>query len=186
MESFVWMFKKEGFKKHFAYLFIMTVLFFMVSFGLIVQKSFILSLIGILIIFLSLFLLLGYMWELTGNVIDRTFDINANQIYDGKIKKVYNIELPELDIKKFIWRGFASVVANIILFIPYVLLIYIGMTNGTVTGFEPPLIILIVLFILLLPAILWNYAKENSIFSVLNIFKACSGLLFLTFTVTGI
>ena len=115
---------------------------------------------------------IGYFWELTEKIINRESDIQANSVYNGKIKKTYKFELPEFGIAKFIWHGFASIIANTIMVIPYMLLLFLGIKNNSFCTFPQILVISLILFAILIPALLWNYAKQNSVFAVLNIPKA--------------
>lgn len=182
MEAFIWMFKHKDFKKHYLFLILVTTILFLSADGILFITSLIKPSNAILeIVFLCLILLtyilpilfpLGYFWELTNNIIEREVDIVANQIYDKKIKLVYKIDLPKLNIFKILWRGFASIIANIILITPYAGLIYITITNNDILYKNYLIINLTVLFLILLPALMWNYAKQNSIFAVLNISKA--------------
>ena len=125
----------------------------------------------------------GYFWELTSSIISRDVDIVANNIYSGKIKSVFVISLPDFKPAKFIWRGFASIVASIMMVLPYALLVFSTAFTGV---FTLPMLeignfhsiyaicynLLYVFFFAFLPAMLWNYAKENSVFAVWNIRKA--------------
>lgn len=183
MNAFVWMFKEKDFKKHFMLLIkwllilsvipiALTMLYFLYPFEDFLIKTGLLILIALFCLFPSL-LPMGYFWELTENIIDRTYEIQSNEIYDGKIKKVYKIKLPEFSVKKFVWRGFASIVANIIMFALYASLLFLYIKNTA--EYEFPMEFCIFtwgLLALLVPALLWNYARQNSIFAVLNIPKA--------------
>ncbi len=182
MEAFFWMFKKEEFKQHFSFLCFGTIILFIMAIIIAVLlnlinvpsllfKSIIVG-ISILVFLLPLFFPLGYMWELTGNIINRDFEIVASNVYNGKVKEVYNIELPKLNLFRFIWRGFASFVANFIMLIPYTVLIYVALTQETMLSSGVLILLLSVIFYFLLPGVLWNYAKQNSIFAVLNVPKA--------------
>ena len=125
----------------------------------------------------------GYFWELTSSIISRDVDIVANNIYSGKIKSVFVISLPDFKPAKFIWRGFASIVASIMMVLPYALLVF---STAFTDVFTLPMLeignfhsiyaicynLLYVFFFAFLPAMLWNYAKENSVFAVWNIRKA--------------
>lgn len=182
MEAFVWMFKKEDFKKHFIFVILSTIALFVLSVVFIHLLGFV-ELPGILnlyknyiylpIAFLPIFLPLGYFWDLTENIIYRKSTVQMNNVYDGKFKKIYNINLPSLNIFKLIWRGFASIVANIIMIIPYLIIIFISAFAGVLRQVSPVLIItFLIMFWLLVPPLLWNYAKQNSVTAVLNIFVA--------------
>ena len=183
MESLIWMFRKKDFIKHFGYLIILSIVLTILSIvgiialsmsscSLTCNKLIFQSLLVILAILPSL-LSLGYFWELTENIIDRQIDISANNIYDGKVKKCYNIEFPELKLGKFLWRGFASIIANIIMVIPYLSLIFISIYSGNSCHVPMQIyVISLIIYVLLIPGLLWNYAKQNSVVAVLNISKA--------------
>lgn len=182
MEIFLWMFKEKTFKNHyFKLLFctlglnilaiILAVLLYIFAFDKFILELFFYITLFFLFLIPNL-LPTGYFWELTEKIIDRESDIQANSIYGGRIKKTYKFELPEFNIAKFIWRGFASIVANIIMVIPYILLLFLGIKNDSFYTFPQILIISMILFALLVPALLWNYAKQDSVFAVLNIPKA--------------
>lgn len=184
MNFLTWMFNEKDFKTHFSYLLKYTVIFAVLIILLAIttlnignKNPILLYITLFMILIIALCFLcfpLGYFWELTDKIIYRKTDIIASNIYDNKIKHVNLIEFPELNIWKFIWRGFASIIANIIMFIPYISIIAIAITNShdiesinltTIT-------ILNILFMLFIPALLWNYARKNSIVSTLNIFIA--------------
>lgn len=186
-EAFYWIFKTEGVKQQIFYLLgrtgILIALYLIIialSFLnpiLLIVNPILLFIFGLLICFLWS----GYYWELTEQIIGRDFDVVASTVYDGRIKNKYNIELPELSFKKFIWRGFASFIATLILIVPYVLLIAAGIYSikigsenallGNIRSYLP-IVAAIALSIFLFPALMWNYAVRNSIIAVLNIRKA--------------
>lgn len=177
MEAFIWMFRQKDFKKHFFYLVSITI--YLIAFCAVVLTLFIhnndkkLDIIIALITLLPSYFVMGYFWELTENIINRNSNILANNIYDNKIKKEDIIELPELNFLKFIWRGIVSFVASIIMVLPPLLLIYYIATSGSLCHVNPvALTIGQCLYYLFIPALLWNYAKQNSIVAPLNIFKA--------------
>ena len=133
LKPFIWMFKTEDFNKHFWYLFFTYIKFFVLA-----VIAFILGFIfwdsmpiasGVYYVLGGIFLVCpflcvqGYFWSLTENIISRDWDISASSIYNGKIKNVFKVTLPEINTFKFIWRGVASVVATILMFIPFVLLL---------------------------------------------------------------
>lgn len=182
MEAFLWMFKEKDFKKYyFKLLFstlglnflaiVLTVLLYTFALDKFIMEIFFYIIIFFLLL-TPILLPTGYFWELTEKIIDRETDVQANSVYNGKIKKTWKFELPEFSITRFIWRGFASIVANIIMIVPYLLLLFIGIKNNSFCTFPQILIISLILFALLVPALLWNYAKQNSVFAVLNIPKA--------------
>ena len=180
------MFKAENFTSHIQYLFKLVLI------------SFILSCITLIIPYLfdnpniSLFIsvlqygipliislaLTGYFWELTENVINRKTDIIASNVYQkNSFKHILTIELPELNFRKFLWRGFASIVATIIFLYPLVMLILFSLFGAGLSGnFNIDTVMAYIgcyIFIgYLVPALLWNYAYRNSVFSMINIPKA--------------
>ena len=132
---------------------------------------------------LLVFLIQGYFWELTASIISRDVDIAASNIYSGKIKSIFKISIPEFKPFAFIWRGFASVIASILMFVPFVLLVM--STLYTQIFFLPydniefyhklyaiSYNIIYFLFFSLIPALLWNYAKQNSVVAVWDLRKA--------------
>ena len=183
MNAFIWMFKEKDFKKHFVLLaqwiligsillLATAALFSIFSLDDLFSKTSFLVIMGVLIS-LPCLLPLGYFWELTENIIDRTYDIQSNSVYNGKIKKIYKIKLPIFDVPKFVWRGFASLVACAILFGLYGYLIYLYCKNASSYQYPEQMYIFFwILMATLLPALLWNYAKQNSILAVLNFPKA--------------
>ena len=187
LEPYVWMFKTKDFKAHVLYLFLSYFKFLVPAiFVYIMALPFILNTNvykGLLVIALLLasampLCLLGYFWELSHSIINRRNDVAASSIYDGKIKIIAHIELPQINTLKLIWRGFASLVATVLMLLPlYIILVIIGALDVSFysTGSSYNLncyIALYVISICLVPALLWNYAKHNSIFSTMNIKKA--------------
>ena len=182
LEPFIWMFKTQNFKKHFLYLlfsfaaFMITaiLLFFCVTFFLkdiFIQNIF--YLLSFILFILPLLLVQGYFWELTESIISRDWDIKAASIYNGKIKSIFSIELPEINSLKFIWRGIASIVASILMVIPFALLMFSGGIATNLSGLPPESLGFLYIFIMaFIPALLWNYASRNSVFAVWNIRKA--------------
>lgn len=191
-KPFSWMFKTENFKKRFWQLFITFICFYTLSIVVYYGKDFFavdladkqFTNIVSIILYLTAFLIpQGYFWELTSNIISRKVDIVASNVYSGKIKQCDIIELPEFKIKDLFWRGIASIVASFITFAPFILLMHsISFTEV----FELPilnieilkniyfacLLFLIIVFLICLPGLLWNYSYRNSIVAGLNIFKA--------------
>ena len=181
-EPFVWMFKTEGFEKHFLYLFFMYIKFFVPAIiclviGLVSMHNpiFMASFFGlsILLFIAPLLCIQGYFWELTQNIISRAWDISAANVYNGKIKEIYRVELPEIKTTRFIWRGIASGVATVMMLLPFALLV----TSGTfLAAFSSlPITTALLLYVFLcafIPALLWNYAVRDSVFAVWNIRKA--------------
>lgn len=191
-EPFIWMFKAENFNKRVLQLFLSMLLLILIALVLYAVSAFLINdfyikytlLILAAIFYISSSLVVqGYFWELTSSIISRDVDIVANNIYSGKIKSVFVISLPEFKPAKFIWRGFASIVASIMMVLPYALLVFSTAFTGV---FTLPMLeignfhsiyaicynLLYVFFFAFLPAMLWNYAKENSVFAVWNIRKA--------------
>ena len=200
-EPFIWMFKTEGFKTHYIKILITSIILFVAGIistfptvflgtALFVFNpilSIIIFALGIFLACSSFFMVQGYFWELTEQIIDRTCDIKSASIYNGKISQVYTIVLPEWNVLKMIWRGFASIVATIIMYIPWGILIYtcllaqqktaIDFANRlSLISVEPtlwiPMELLLLIFIFLIPGLLWNYANRNSVVATLNIRKA--------------
>ncbi len=192
IKPLTWMFKVENFKEHYWKLFRNYIFYVVLSFILMFLSvgfknyqtlSFCFLAASIIIFVLPFLLCQGYFWELTDEAINRDYDITASEVYDGTIKKIFKISLPKWNTKKFIWRGVASIVATIILYVPLVALMIFGIFLGTLPMYEmyaipifslfafevTPLMMLCLLAYLITPALLWNYAKRNSIISVLNI-----------------
>lgn len=182
LEPFIWMFKTNNFKKHFLYLFFSFIKFILAAIILaascyfLIKNIFIQNIFYLLcfILFMLPFLLVqGYFWELTECIISRDLDIRATNVYNGKIKSVFNIELPEINSRKFIWRGIASIVASILMVIPFVLLMFSGGIAANLSGIPPESLGVLYIFIMaFIPALLWNYSSRNSVFAVWNIRKA--------------
>ena len=132
-EPFIWMFNTENFKKRCFQLSITIIITLVLTIIVSIANGVFFStnylvfhiLLGITILLpvLLILLLQGYFWELTANIISRELDIQASNIYSGKIKQIFKIQLPEFNPIKFIWRGFASVIASVLMFIPFILLV---------------------------------------------------------------
>ena len=99
MEAFLWMFKEKDFKKHyFKLLFstlslillatILTILLCIFAFGNFLIE-FLLYIIIFFLFLIPTLLPTGYFWELTEKIIDRETDVQANSVYNGKIKKTW-------------------------------------------------------------------------------------------------
>lgn len=178
LEAFIWMFKKDEFKKHFLYLSVMLVItiaiasaFFLLNLSRLSDIIITVSALFLLVFFLLSFL--GYFWNLTEHIIDRDVEIISNEIYDGKIKKIFHFALPEFNLTKLAWRGLASIVASLVFLIPYFELLYLGFQSGSLTqSTYSSLIFLNLFYFAFAPALFWNYAKQNSIFAVLDFRKA--------------
>jgi hypothetical protein len=138
---------------------------------------FIESVFGCLIIFVLPLLLipslltLGYFWEMTASVIDRKTDIVSASVYNGKVKLIENIKLPEIKFFKFVWRGISGFVALIIMEVP-VIMIFLNIIIFRKPEWLIVLIIIQVLIWFLYPGLAWNYAKNNSVFSTWNLYTA--------------
>lgn len=191
IEPFIWMFKTENFKQRFwqliaavgVFIFLFCVINFISCFFSQKYLEWFIYLDAILIMML-VFFVQGYFWELTSNVINREIDIEAGNIYSGKIKNIFRIEIPEFRPLKFIWRGFASAVASLLMFVPLFLLsissIYTSNTLVNIFRLNTQYLyvytvcycVLFVSFFLIMPALLWNYAKQNSVVAVWNFRKA--------------
>ena len=187
IEPFVWMFRIAEFKKHIRFLFLyvaisVAVAFLAVNicnvFRLNGSAGLVLIIIALLSVLQLTLFISGYFWDLAENIIDRDTDIVAANIYDRKIRTVEKITLPEIKVLNMIWRGFASIVATILMTVPYILLSIISIVptlfspvgNTIIPAIAP--IALVIMVIVLCPALLWNYAKQNSVVAVWNIPKA--------------
>lgn len=191
-KSFIWMFETDNFWKRVKQLFLIVILLYILSIlcyfagkiegiGYIAKQVFYLG--SILSVTFSWLILQGYFWNLTSNVISRDVDIVANNVYSGKIKNVYTIHLPEFKPIKFLWRGFASVVASILMVLPYSVLVFSTIFTASFSMpwdniqmyhriYTISYNLLYLFFFLFMPALLWNYAKQNSVVAVWNIPKA--------------
>ena len=189
LEAFTYMFKIDGAKKHWLF-FISLFLFSSVlsySFILIFKNEIFNSLFSFVILFLAIIIFVipglilnGYFWNLTDNIVYRDHDVDASLVYDGKIKNINIITLPDLNIRRHIWRSLASLVAMFIMFLPFLLIILLSAGVSVLSGgfkdfallYASGYVGLIILMLLLLPSLMWNYAKQDSIFAGLNIIKA--------------
>ena len=192
IEPFLWMFKTENFSKHVFYLCLTYIKFFVLAaiafilgvvfFTSMPLVSVIYYVIGGFFLICPLLCVQGYFWALTENIISRDWDINASSIYNGKVKDVFKVKLPEIKTAQFIWRGVASIVATAMMFIPFVLLLTSGTLLTTLTSLPLPTVIVMYIFLCsFIPALLWNYASRDSVFAVWNIRKA----IYLMGTYTG-
>ena len=202
IEPLTWMFKTPNFKQHFLRLIgfsflcwvLLSVLLLIMnnlSVGAGLISSIIAVIAAIILIIVPGLLITGYFWCLTDNIIDRGLDADINSIYNGRNAKFKNvITLPDWDIKKILWRGVASVVATIILCTPFIELIILFVINQTVitdfwnidTQFVSIILcVVLLLSVILIPALLWNYARRDSIVAVLNFPKA----IYIIATYTG-
>lgn len=193
LEPFIWMFKTKNFKKHFWYLFFVYIKFWLPAivccvigynlFNTQLLLSSILLVVAFALMILPAYCIQGYFWEMAEAVITRGWDIKAASVYNGKVSSIYSVSLPEIHTLKFIWRGFASSVATVIMFIPLILIVSTTIFTGVfalpmlnINMFENTYVvcylILLLFYIMFIPALLWNYAYRNSVVSVLNIRKA--------------
>ena len=187
-EAFVWMFKKENFKKHFMLLATLSPILYVAGFVVAVLAllvggygqidTYIMLGVAVLLWLSGGCLPSGYFYDMTEKIIDRETRYTASNIYDGKAPKSYFVfDLPEFNLFKHIWRGIASIIATSLMILPYLLLMIVSIFTGVLTGTlyqVNPLIYIGVYFFycFFFPALLWNYARRNSVFAVLNIFKA--------------
>lgn len=196
LEPFIWMFKTNGFLRYFLKLLFVSILLVVIGVSIIFSTTFLVGLfrlspliimcLGILVVCSPILFIQGYFWELVSSIIDRDTDIIASNIYNGKTKQILSINLPEWGLFKFIWRGFASIVATSIMLIPWAIVLYAALSVNEVAidkfdlvmacKSEPiigiPILMLSIIFNILSPGLLWNYAKNNSVVSTLNIPKA--------------
>jgi hypothetical protein len=186
------MFKTENFREHYWKLFKNYVIFVLLAFAIMVLSvgfkdyqliSYSLLCLSCVIFIIPFLMCQGYFWELTDEIISRDYDITASEVYNGKISQIFKITLPRWDLKRFIWRGVASIVATMILFVPMIAMFVFGAILGTIPAYEvysipifsiysfniTPMILLCLMTYLIIPALLWNYAKRNSIIAVLNL-----------------
>ena len=192
IEPFIWMFKADRFKYHYLFLaltavicWLLTYLIYLVSGGFFNSGNFILDIV-IIILELALFLaptlcLTGYFWCLTDNVIGRNLEARYSNVYDGVADIVDVIKLPDWDLFRFIWRGIASIFASFIMYIPFSLFLILVIFNLSILAvlwdldpFQVTIAtgIFLLLFVLLIPGLLWNYARRDSVVAVLNIPQA--------------
>ena len=192
IKPLIWMFKVENFKEHYLKLLFNYIKYIIIAFLLMclcvgfksyMVLSFVFLCASIICFFIPFFLSQGYFWELTDEAINRDYDLTASNVYDGRLTKIFKIRLPEWNSKKFIWRGVASIVATIILYVPIVAMFLYMVASGnmqsgglysipifSIYSFDvTPIILWCFLVYFIVPAFLWNYAKRNSVISVLNL-----------------
>ena len=181
IKSLTWMFKTKEFYKHYI---LLLVCFFMCAMTAFLSyfaaerfayDNIFLSLSLYAVMFISIIFPFlasqGYFWQLTSGIISRDFDVKANNVYDGKVKERFSPQFPEVfRFRKFVWRGFASLVAISLMLALYVFFIQSNAFQASFTGVIA--IAIMIFFAFFIPALLWNYAKQDSIFAVLNIRKA--------------
>lgn len=188
-ESFKWMFKNEKFYAHILYLIKVLISAVFIAAALAYTAfaikdtypipSIIVAIIAIIPLILVPLCYQGYFWELTMNIAERKTDISAPNIYKKwNIKEIVSVELPELSTKKFIWRGFSSIVATLLLIYPIAILFGISLFSIK-TGFNLNIETMVatygfafVFISFFIPALLWNYAVRDSVVAVWNIPKA--------------
>lgn len=179
-KAFYWMFQKPENKKVFIknctilfgilliFMFILCAMMYLVFTG---------SVLSFLMIFICPLLMIpglltcGYFWELTSNVIERKTDIISSNIYGGRVKLAENIEIPAIKFFSYIWRGIAGSFAILIMETPVIVLLVYIIIFGKQQLF-PALIAIQILIWFLSPGLFWNYAKNNSIFSMFNLYAA--------------
>lgn len=192
IKPLIWMFKIENFREHYWKLFRNYFFFVLVALGLMLLSvgfhdyqalSGILLVLSCIVFIIPFLMCQGYFWELTDEIISRDYDITASEVYNGRISQIFKIGLPRWNTKKFIWRGVASIVATLILFVPMIAMFVFGAILGTIPAYEvysipifsiysfgvTPMVLLCLMTYLIIPALLWNYAKRNSIIAVLNL-----------------
>lgn len=178
MQPFIWMFKIKDFKQHFWYLICLSIILYVLCIGLAFIPipepfKFLTKGISYLLSTIPGLYIVGYFWNLTEQIINREKDIDANNIYDGKIKETYTITLPELNFIDNIWRGIASIIATILLAIPFAIIMLAGFKQGTLAALPPAFALFIPAFLcMFFPALFWNFAYRGSVVAVWNIRKA--------------
>ena len=170
------MFKIPEFKKHFLTIAIINILALIVAYySLFLDVVLpIKALIFLGLCFFPLLINFGYFWESIHNIIERRVEHEFTNVYSKNYKQSIIIELPELNLFKLVWRGISGIVASIVVIIPISLLVYNSMTtNNAVNVQQNPMMqtVAIIFYSTFLPALFWNYAKNNSIVSMLNIPK---------------
>ena len=179
-KAFYLMFQNEQTKKTFIKNCINLFLVFLIIIGLFLLMMYLIfseSVYGLLFVFIAPLMIIptllsmGYFWKMVENIIDRRTDIVSSSIYGGKVNLIESIEIPNIKFFSYIWKGFAGSVAVLIMEIPvFVLLLYCLIYKNE--QFIPAVIAVQVLIWILSPGLYWNYAKENSIFSILNVYVA--------------
>lgn len=194
IEPFIWMFSVKNFKHHFVYLLLMAAIcwgivyaLFMINGSNFFATPNLYLNIAIVIAEIALFLapilcLTGYYWCLTDNIIGRDLEAKLDSVYNGRSPDLKNvISLPEWDVPRFIWRGIASIFATFIMYIPFTLLMMLIVFNlslyASFYNLDPMRVIVAVGIVMLLvslmiPGLLWNYARRDSVVAVLNLPKA--------------
>ena len=183
-KAFCWMFADETVKKMvlkncaimsgvalvpIIILFLAAIISFNSPFALMFGSA--LFILAVICLFIPPLLVNGYFWETTSNIIDRKTEIVSASTYDGNVKHVEKITLTNINIPKYLWRGFAASVAMLILELP-VILIALSLIIFDVKQLWPGLLAVQIGIWILAPGLCWNYAKNNSIFSILNVYTA--------------
>lgn len=179
-KAFYWMFLSEQMKKTFWYnnrqLIKICGILFLICFLLSMSVHFnpneiykiTVALLALITFLLPFILLYGYFWELTDNIIDRKTEIISSDIYSGKVHTIENIIIPEINIRKFVWRGISAYVSMLILglvvFSIFAAVVLIQDPNAIRGAYLFSIILYFLSF-----GMFWNYAKRNSVFATLNI-----------------
>ena len=104
LEPLVWMFRNKDFKKRFLQLCLTLIVALLILIGLlfstnVIEFTFlngqILNILFTVVCFFTSLIIQGYFWELTSNIISRNWDISASNVYSGKIKERFFIDLPK-------------------------------------------------------------------------------------------
>ena len=182
LEPFIWMFKIKFLKTIGKILLCQAAIFIILPIlGFVVSKYFALDYaMGaalVLALIIPIFILQGFFWEMTQGIINRSRDeIILSDIYDGKFRTKIVLSVPNFQPIRFLWRGIAAFVAMNIMFMPYHLFLFIIKLRGCcLPGYVPYtacLGMLLFLFLLAIPGLLWNYAERNSVVAGLNFGKA--------------
>ena len=190
LEPLIWMFKNKDFIKHYFLLliislFIPVIIVFSPNFSFNFPKNFninnieyLIQLFYFLLLMLPFLIISGYFWNLADNIANREIDITASNIYDGKIAIHKYFNLPDIDILKLIWRGISSIISIALLFSPFIAIsLNSAVDFQSISDFwgwenlatDYLSIILLIFIFIFLPALLWNYARRDSIIAILNI-----------------
>lgn len=186
MEAFIWMFKKKDYMKQFL-IFMVTILVLIIS-AMLIYYNIIVDIknsssinfmfyfkpvFSLFLVALPLLIIIGYFFKLTLNVIQRKYTQELSNIYDGIMSKNCEIELPKLNLFSLALKGIGAVIAMIVPITAVSGLFYISFVHGNAHELPLPVWIFIIVFLLfLIPALLWNYAKENTLFSMINLSKS--------------
>lgn len=183
IKPFIWMFGIENFRTRvFQLLCTMIVAIALAALFRLAGTFFNLDILvadalALIVLVSAICIIQGYFWEVTHCIVNREVSIEANNIYSGKIKKVYKITLPKFKLRRFLWRGIASIVASLLLVVPYLILVYTTLFmglfsspffNGQVMfwGYLVSYTILLIFYFVSMPAVFWNYAAKDSVTAV--------------------